>query len=187
MIKSENSVLNMTSTAHWQGCWWLLDVETSGLDREKDSIIALRLARLEQLKTVEERTILVQPSEPLTPWAEQLTGLSNRELERGLPLEDALTQLEAIQGQVLFLDRGFTCPFLENAYRRCGKEFPLCVLTLDSLLEQLGIPARQNSGKLLEALPAPPGSWPNVLPENRHLVQLYRLTRAVFYQLEEMQ
>lgn len=29
--------------------WWLLDVETSGLDREKDSIIALRLARLYQL------------------------------------------------------------------------------------------------------------------------------------------
>ncbi len=187
MTKSEKPILNMTSTAHWQDCWWLLDVETSGLDREKDSIIALRLARLEQLKTVEERTILVQRSEPLSPWAEKLTGISNRDLERALPLEDALTQLEAIQGRFLFLDQRFARPFLENAYRRCGKEFPLRFLTLDCLLEQLGIPARQNSRKLLEALPAPPGSWPDVPPENRHLAQLYQLTRAVFYQLEETQ
>lgn len=187
MVKSEGSLLNMTSTAHRRDRWWLLDVETSGLDREKDSIIAFQLARIEQLETVEERTILVQPEEPLSPWAEKLTGISNRDLERALPLEDALTQLDAIQGRFLFLDQRFTRPFLENAYHRFGKEFRLCFLTLDSLLEQLGIPSRQSNRKLQEALPAPPGSLPDVPPENRHLAQLYRLTRAVFYQLEETQ
>lgn len=55
----------------------LLDVETGGLDREKDNIIALRLARLEGLETVKERTILNWPEDPLTPQAKQLTGISN--------------------------------------------------------------------------------------------------------------
>ncbi len=59
-----------------EAVWWLLDVETSGLDREKDSVIALRLARLENLETVEERMILTRPVEPLTPWAEKMYRLT---------------------------------------------------------------------------------------------------------------
>lgn len=165
--------------------WWLLDVETSGLDREKDSIIALRLAQMEHLETVEERTILVRPAEPLSPWAEKLTGISNRDLERALPLEDALVQLDAVQGRFLFLNQGFTRPFLENAYRKCGMKFSRCCLALDGLLEQLGIRPRQNTQKLLAALPPPPGSWPDVPPENMWLARLYQLTRALFYRLEE--
>lgn len=167
--------------------WWLLDVETSGLDREKDSVIALRLARLEQMKAVEERTVLVRPEAPLSPWAEKLTGISNRDLEQALPLEDALVQLEAVRGRFLFLDQGFTRPFLENAYGRCGREFPLCFLALDGLLEQAEIPPRQMVKRLLEALPSPPESWPDAAPENRQLARLYQLTRAIFYRLEGTQ
>lgn len=185
-VKSEGPFLNMTGTARRQDRWWLLDVETSGLDRERDSVIALRLARLENLKTVEERTILVRPEEPLTPWAEKLTGISNRELEQGLPLEDALVQLEAVRGCFLFLDRNFTRPFLESAYGRCGREFSLCYLALDCLLEHLGISPRQTVQKLLEALLPPPQSWPDTPPKDTELARLYQLTRALFYQLEEL-
>ena len=167
--------------------WWLLDVETSGLDREKDSVIALRLARLEQMKAVEERTVLVRPEAPLSPWAEKLTGISNRDLEQALPLEDALVQLEAVRGRFLFLDQGFTRPFLENAYGRCGREFPLCFLALDGLLKELGVSPRQKAQKLLEALPAPPKSWPDTPPKDTELARLYQLTRAIFYRLEGTQ
>lgn len=175
----------VTNGASWRGRWWLLDVETSGIHWEKDSIIALRLARLESLKTIEERTILVQPEEPLTPWAEKLTGIDNQDLEQAVPLEDALIQMEIIQGRFIFLDRGFTRPFLESAYGRCGRKFPLDCLTLDCLLERMGIPARQTTKKLLEALPSPPEPWPDVPPENGELARLYQLTCALFYQLEE--
>lgn len=178
---------DMTGTVRWQDRWWLLDVETSGLNREKDSIIALSLARLEHLKTVEERTILVRPDVPLTPWAEKLTGISNRDLEQAMPLEDALVQLEAIRGRLLFLDRGFTRPFLEHAYGRCGREFSLCFLALDGLLEQAEISPRQTVKGLLAALPSPPESWPDTPPKDTELAQLYQLTRAIFYRLEETQ
>ena len=166
---------------------WLLDFETSGLDRKKDSIIALFLARLEAWKTVEERTILVRPEVPLEPWVEKLTGISNRDLEQAMPLEDALIELERIWGwgRCLVLNQGFILPFLENAFDRCGKKFSLCFLTLDCLLEQLGISPKQRIGKLLEALPPPPESRPDVPPENVYLAERYQLTRALLYRLEE--
>lgn len=165
--------------------WWLLDFETSGLDREKDSIIALFLARLEDWKTAEERTVLIRPDKPLEPWAKKLTGISNRELEQAMPLEDGLIELERVRDRFLILDQGFILPFLENFYRRCGEKFSRCFLTLDCLLEQLGIPAKQRVSKLLEALPRPPESWPDIPPENVYLAERYQLTRALLYRLEE--
>ena len=59
------------------------------------------------------------------------------------------------------------------------------LLTLDCLLEQLGIPAKQRVSKLLEALPRPPESWPDIPPENVYLAERYQLTRALLYRLEE--
>lgn len=166
---------------------WLLDVETSGLHWERDSIIALRLARLEGLETTAEQTILVRPKEPLTPQAEALTGISNRELKSAMPLWAALLQMQAGRGPILFLDRGFTQPFLDNAFRGCGQRPSRCFLALDGLLDRLGIRPRKNTQTLLDALPPPPGSWPDVPPEDKWLAQLYQLTRAIFYRLEETQ
>lgn len=165
--------------------WWLLDFETSGLSREKDSIIALFLARLEDWKTAEEQTVLIRPDKPLEPWTENLTGISNLELEQAMPLGDGLIELERVRDRFLILDQRFILPFLENFCRRCGEKFSRCFLTLDCLLEQLGIPAKQKVGKLLEAFPPPPESWPDVPPENVYLAERYQLTRALLYQLEE--
>lgn len=78
MTNSEGPLLNMTSTAHWQDRWWLLDVETSGIDREKDDIIALRLACMEDYNIIQEREILVCPRRPLRRWAERLTACAVR-------------------------------------------------------------------------------------------------------------
>jgi len=179
----------LTSGASWQGCWWLLDVETNGLDRRENDIIALRLARMEEYATTEEREILVCPQRPSSPWAESLTGISNRELEHAAPLEEALEQLEAANasGRLLLYDRDFTVPFLENAYAQCGRTFRLDYLPLDRLAEQLGVPGPKRIGRLLETLPPPPASWPDVPPENGELARLYQLTRALFYRLEEAQ
>ena len=34
----ESPLLNLTGTVHWRDRWWLLDVETSGLDRQEDRL-----------------------------------------------------------------------------------------------------------------------------------------------------
>ena len=165
--------------------WCLLDFETSGVHRDRDSIIAVFLARLEDGKTVEERAFLIRLEVPLEPWMERLTGISNRDLEQAMPPEDALMELDSIRERFLFLDREFMLPFLDNFYRRYGKEFSHRYLTLDCLLELLDIPPRQQITKLLKALPPPPESWPDLPPENVYLAQLYQLTRGLFYQLEK--
>ncbi len=178
-----------TGGASWRGHWWLLDVETNGLDRQENDIIALRLARMEGYKIIEEREILVCPRRPSSPWAESLTGISNRELEQAAPLEEALEQLEAANasGRLLLYDQSFVVPFLKNAYERCGRTFRLDYVPLDRLAEQLGVPGPKRIGRLLETMPPPPASWPDVPPENGELARLYQLTRALFYRLEEAQ
>ncbi len=183
--RQDSLCFKLTNDASWQGRWWLLDVETNGLNRQENDIIALRLARMEEYETIEEREILVRPRRPSSSWAERITGISNRELEQAAPLEEALEQLEAANAsdRLLLYDRDFTVPFLENAYERCGREFRLDYLPLDRLAERLGASGPKRIGRLLETLPPPPASWPYAPPKNHYLEQLYRLTLTLFGKL----
>lgn len=188
-ITIENTLLNRTHTAHWRDRWWLLDVETSGLHPQEAEIIALYLACIEDFSVVEERVILIRPQKPLEPRAESLTGISNRDLERGIPLEDAMGQLKELEGEhFLILDRGFVLPFLERACAQYHIAYkPQCVL-LDRLAVLLlrGPDRRRISlktGNLLEMLPDPPSSWPNVPPNTPSLKDRYRLALALLGKL----
>ena len=188
-VKSESPLLNKIGTVRWQDRWWLLDVETSGLHPQGDEIIALYLACMENFAVVEERTILIHPQKPLELRVERLTGISNQDLEQGIPLEDATRQLKELEGEnFLILDRNFTLPLLKRACVQCGTEYqPSCVL-LDRLAVLLlrGPEHRRVSlliRNLLERLPDPPDDWPNVPSDNRSVKELYRLALALFGKL----
>ncbi len=177
---------HMTKAAAWNDCWQLLDVETSGLDRQEDDVIALRLACMEDHQITQEREILVRPRRPLRPWAEGLTGISNQALDQAASLEEAIGQLEALDAPLLFLDRDFTLPFLRAAYQRCGREFLHPCLLLDRLAALLlGGSPRQRTEWFLEKLP-PPDRPRNMPPRNPDLRKLYELSLAVFYALENV-
>ena len=185
MTENENPLLNITHTVSWRDRWWLLDVETSGLDRQEDDIIALRLACMEDYKITQERALLIRPRRPLRAWAEGLTGISNQTLEQALPLEEALRELDALDGPFLFLDRDFTLPFLRNACSRCGREFSKPCLLLDRLAAQLlGCSSRQKTEMFLEKLP-PPNGLCGAPPQDPDLKKLYALSLAVFHVLEK--
>ena len=185
MIENENPLLNITDTVSWRDRWWLLDAETSGLDRQEDDIIALRLACMEDYKITREREILMRPRRPLRPWAEGLTGISNQTLEQAHPLEEALRELDALDSPFLFLDRDFTLPFLRNACSRCGREFSKPCLLLDRLaVVLLGCSSRQKTEMFLEKLP-PPNGLCGTPPQNPDLRKLYALSLTVFHVLEE--
>lgn len=182
---NESPLQNITNTVSWRDRWWLLDVETSGLDRQEDDIIALRLACMEDYQIKQERELLIRPRHPLRPWAEGLTGISNQTLERALPLEEALRKLEALDSPFLFLDRDFTLPFLRNAYSRCGQEFSKPCLLLDRLAALLlGCSPRQKTDQFLRKF-SPPNGLCGASPQNPDLKKLYALSLAVFHVLEE--
>lgn len=184
MIENESPLLNITDTVSWRDRWWLLDAETSGLDRQEDDIIALRLTCMENYNVMREREILIRPRRPLRAWAEGLTGISNQTLERAFPLEEALRELDVLNGPFLFLDRDFTLPFLRNACLRCGREFSKPCLLLDRLAARLlGCSSRQKTEMFLEKLP-PPNGLCDALPQNPDLRKLYALSLAVFHALE---
>lgn len=186
MTENENPLLNITNTVSWRDRWWLLDVETSGLDRQEDDIIALRLACMEDFKITQERELLIRPRRPLRAWAEGVTGISNQMLEQALPLAEALRELDTLDGPFLFLDRGFTLPFLQNAYSRCRQEFSKPCLLLDCLTARLlGCSSRQKTEMFLEKLPLP-DCFRGVPPRNADLRKLYELSLAVFYALENV-
>ena len=186
MTGNESLLLNITDTVSWRDRWWLLDVETSGLDRQEDDIIALRLACMENYNVIQEREILAHPRRPLRAWAEGVTGISNQMLEQALPLEETLQELEALDSPLLFLDRDFTLPFLRNACSRCGREFSKPCLLLDRLAARLlGCSPRQKTDMFLEKLP-PPDCLRGMLPRNTDLRKLYELSLAVFYALENV-
>ena len=184
MTENESPLLNITDTVSWRDRWWLLDAETSGLDRQEDDIIALRLACMEDHKITQERALLIRPRRPLRAWAEGLTGIPNQTLEQAHPLEEALRELDVLNGPFLFLDRDFTLPFLRNAYSRCGREFSKPCLLLDRLAARLlGCSSRQKTEMFLEKLP-PPNGLCGTLPQNPDLRKLYALSLAVFHVLE---
>lgn len=184
MTENESPLLNITDTVSWRDHWWLLDVETSGLDRQEDDIIALRLTCMENYNVMREREILIRPRRPLRAWAEGLTGISNQALEQALPLEEALREPEALDSPFLFLDRDFTLPFLRNACSRCGREFSKPCLLLDRLAARLlGCSSRQKTEMFLEKLP-PPNGLRGTPPQNPDLRKLYALSLAVFHALE---
>ena len=186
MTGNESPLWSITDTVAWRDRWWLLDVETSGLDRQEDDIIALRLACMENYNVIQEREILAHPRRPLRAWAEGVTGISNQMLEQALPLEEALRELDVLDIPFLFLDRDFTLPFLQNAYSRCGQEFSKPCLLLDRLAARLlGCSSRQKTEMFLENLP-PPDSLRGTPPHDTDLGKLYELSLAVFYVLEKV-
>lgn len=184
--ENESPLLNITGTVSWRDRWWLLDVETSGLDRQEDDIIALRLACMEDFKITQERELLIRPRRLLRAWAEGVTGISNQMLEQALSLEEALQELEVLDDPFLFLDRDFTLPFLRNAYSRCGREFSKPCLLLDRLAARLlNCSPRQKTDIFLEKLPLP-DCLHGMPPQKADLRKLYELSLAVFYVLEKV-
>lgn len=184
MSKNEVPLLNMAGTVHWRDRWWLLDIETSGLDRQADDITALRLACMENRTILDEREIRVRPRRPLRPWIEQVTGISNQTLEQALPLEEVLRELEKLDGPLLLLDRDFGLPFLRKAFSLGGREFHLPCLLLDRLAALLlGGSPKQKTKRFLEKLPLPSG-WTGSALRDRDLNESYQLALAEFEILE---
>ena len=73
----------------------VLDIETTGLDEKKDSIIEIAAIRLEGSKMVDEFQFLVKPTKNLvlTPTIVALTGITDKDLEGAIDLNEIKDKL----------------------------------------------------------------------------------------------
>ena len=152
-----------------------LDIETTGLDPQKDAIIEIGAVRFNEHRLEGEWTSLVNPGCRIPPFITQLTGITDQMVLRSPSIRDALPDLEAFVGKTPVLGHSirFDLGFLRRLKILRDND------TLDTyemasvLLPNAG---RYNLGALAQALGVP-------YPATHRALDDARATRGVFLRL----
>jgi DNA polymerase-3 subunit epsilon/ATP-dependent DNA helicase DinG len=80
-----------------------LDIETTGLDPQKDAIIEIGAVRFNEHRLEGEWTSLVNPGIRIPPFITQLTGITDQMVLRSPSIRDVLPDLEAFVGNTPIL------------------------------------------------------------------------------------
>ena len=102
----------------------VVDLETSGLDPEKDRIIELGAVRIRDHKIDKTFSRLIYSDQKLSEKIHSLTGIESSELETaGVDLRDAISDLLKFVGTdtLLFYHSSFDLAFLLHACQSCGR------------------------------------------------------------------
>jgi len=100
-----------------------VDLETTGLEFEKDEIIEVALVRFEDGKAVENVDFLVKPeTAKLRPFIESLTGISNSDIEGAPDFASIAGKVSAFIGDMPLVAHNamFDSRFLKNAMEKVG-------------------------------------------------------------------
>ena len=90
-----------------------LDLETTGLDPEKDAIIEIGAIRFNSRRIEEEFSTLINPRRPISEFITRLTGINNQMVQNSPTLEEIIPELEdfvadlPILGHNVKFDLGF--------------------------------------------------------------------------------
>jgi ATP-dependent DNA helicase DinG len=92
-----------------------LDIETTGLDPERDAVIEIGAVRFQGGRIDDEWQSLINPGRPLSAFISQLTGISDEMLADAPRLSGKLADLEAFVGDLPILGHsvGFDIGFLK--------------------------------------------------------------------------
>ncbi len=154
-----------------------LDLETTGLDSERDAVIEIGAVRFRGSRVEAEWSTLVNPGRPLPPFIVQLTGIDDSMLAGAPRLAEVVGDLQAFVGEAPILGHnvGFDLSFLRR--RGLFAENPrLDTFDLASVL--MPTAARYRLGNLAESLGIPVRGTHRALDDAR-------TTRAVYLALLE--
>ena len=96
----------------------VVDLETTGLDPDKDEIIEIGSLKVVDGKVVDEFHALVHPSGELPEEVESLTGITNDDLEKdGIELDDAIDSMLFFMGSlpIVMHNADFDMSFIDAA------------------------------------------------------------------------
>lgn len=103
-----------------------IDLETTGLDFEKDEIIEVALVRFENGEPTESVDYLVKPTTAtLRPFIENLTGISKADLETAEPFSALAAKIFNFIGElpVVAHNANFDSKFLTQTFQKVGVSF----------------------------------------------------------------
>jgi ATP-dependent DNA helicase DinG len=154
-----------------------LDIETTGLDKERDAIIEIGAVRFRGDEVLDNWETLVNPERPLPAYIERLTGITQAEVDDAPLLYQVLPQLTRFVGDAPILGHNvsFDLGFLRQ-HRILAHNQSIDTYELASVL--LPNAARYNLGALATALGIP------LLEVHRALADA-RTTHSLFVKLWE--
>lgn len=152
-----------------------LDIETTGLDPGKDSILEIGVVRFNSHRVEDEWSTLINPGRPIPPFITQLTGITDLMVREAPPIRSVIGKLAAFVGDNPVL--GHSVRFDLSFLRRHG------ILSLNDVLDTYELAAilmpgagRYNLGALAQILSVP-------LPATHRALEDARVTRAVYQRL----
>jgi DNA polymerase-3 subunit alpha (Gram-positive type) len=100
----------------------VIDLETTGGNHQHDKIFEIGMVRIENLKIVDEKHLLLNPEILIPEFIQKLTGTAQHEVENCPTIEETITEiLEFIGDSILIAhNASFDVPFLNSVLRRLG-------------------------------------------------------------------
>ncbi len=169
---SDGIILSMTSLV-------ALDIETTGLDPQKDAIIEIGAVRFNGRRVEGEWQTLIHPGRPIPPFITQLTGITDQMVLRAPPVKEVMAELAKFVGTTPILGHNisFDLAFLNRqkkgifASNEILDSYELAAVLLPNA-------SRYNLGALAAALGVP-------LPATHRALDDAHATRGIFLELWE--
>lgn len=102
----------------------IIDLETTGLSPDRNSIIELSAIKVRDNKIVDKFTELVRPTDKINGYIQSLTGITNTMVERAKPIDDVLprfmnfVQNDVVLGHNVKFDIRFVSKNLDRCFQR---------------------------------------------------------------------
>jgi CRISPR-associated protein Cas2 len=117
------TVRRVTGKSNFPKSYVVVDLETTGLDAEKDEIVQIAALNVEDSKICNSYTALVQLGNPIPAKITEITGITEKMIaEQGISLLSAFTQFLEFLGSkpVVSHNSDFDYGFLRTASLKCG-------------------------------------------------------------------
>lgn len=154
-----------------------IDIETTGLDPNSDSIIEIGAVRFNGHRVEDEWTTLINPGRVIPPFISQLTGITNEMVRKAPPIKAVIQQLADFVGNAPVLGHSvrFDLSFLQRQSILLHNDV-LDTYELASVL--MPTASRYNLGALGQAMGV-------LLPATHRALDDARVTHGIYLHLSE--
>ena len=115
-------ILNPSSVELEGATYVSFDLETTGLSSRMEEIIEIGAVKMKNGMQEDSFQTFVNPGKPISAFTTQLTGITNKDVENGLSLKEAIAKfLEFSKGCILVAHNGiFDISFVKEAINKLG-------------------------------------------------------------------
>ena len=103
----------------------VVDLETTGNNKNKDSIIQLSIVVVQNLKIIDQYTTFLSDETELTPFIRELTNIDSSMLEDAPKFRDIASRVAGLLDGCIFTAHNveFDFGFLQSAFKSCGIDY----------------------------------------------------------------